>query len=98
MCIRDSHETSAVGGPAIVGLWNPRLILPCGLIERLNTEELRFVLLHEFAHLRRRDLLVMWLLTAARIIHWFNPLTWLALRAARIDTELACDDTLLHYA
>jgi beta-lactamase regulating signal transducer with metallopeptidase domain len=89
------RETSAACSPAIVGLWHPRLILPCGLTERLNSEELRFVLLHEYAHLCRRDLLVMWLLTAARIIHWFNPLTWLAVSAARVDTELACDETLL---
>ena len=58
---------------------------------------MRFVLLHEFAHLRRRDLLAMWLLTAARVMHWFNPLTWLAGRAARIDTEMACDETLLRH-
>jgi beta-lactamase regulating signal transducer with metallopeptidase domain len=94
----DLRETSAVGGPALVGLWRPRLLFPPGLTEHLTDEDARFVLLHECAHLRRRDLLVTWLLTAARIIHWFNPLTWLAVRAARIDTELACDETLLRHA
>jgi beta-lactamase regulating signal transducer with metallopeptidase domain len=90
-------ESSAIGGPAIVGLWRPRLILPAGMAERLSTDELRFVLLHEYAHVRRRDLAVMWLLTAARVVHWFNPLAWIAIRAARTDTELACDETVLRH-
>jgi hypothetical protein len=91
-------ESTAFGGPAIVGLWRPRLILPSGMAERLTAEELRFVLLHEYAHVRRHDLAVMWLMTAARVIHWFNPFAWLASRAMRIDTELACDETLLRHA
>ncbi len=88
-------ETGAVAGPAVVGLWRPRMLLPRGLKERLSDEELRFVLLHECAHLRRADLPALWLLTAARVLHWFNPLVWLAARLARVDVELACDETVL---
>ncbi len=88
-------ESDAVSGPAVIGLWRPRLLLPRGLHERLSQQDLRFVLLHEFTHLRRRDLAAMWLLTAARVIHWFNPLVWMAARAARIDAELACDEAVL---
>jgi beta-lactamase regulating signal transducer with metallopeptidase domain len=46
-------ESPAVAGPAVVGLWRPRLLLPPGLSTRLSDEQLRFVLLHECAHLRR---------------------------------------------
>jgi beta-lactamase regulating signal transducer with metallopeptidase domain len=91
-------ESAAFGGPSIIGLWRPTLVLPPGLSQRLTAEELRFVLLHECAHVRRRDLAMIWLFTAARIIHWFNPLAWVASRVARIDTELACDETLLRHA
>jgi hypothetical protein len=40
----------------------------------------------------------MWLLTAARVLHWFNPLVWLAARSARTDAELACDETVLRHS
>jgi beta-lactamase regulating signal transducer with metallopeptidase domain len=88
-------ETDAVCGPAVIGLWRPRLLLPSGLAAQLSDEELRFVLLHECAHLRRRDLAALWLLTAARLVHWFNPLVWFAVRVARTDAELACDESVL---
>ncbi|HEX5175857.1 MAG TPA: M56 family metallopeptidase [Chthoniobacteraceae bacterium] len=91
-------ESPAFGGPSIIGFWRPRLVLPPGLSQHLTAEELRFVLLHECAHVRRRDLAMIWLFTAARVIHWFNPLAWVASRVARIDTELACDETLLRHA
>ena len=88
-------ETAALPGPAVLGLWRPRLLLPCGLTARLSDEELRFVLLHECAHLRRHDLAALWLLAAARVVHWFNPLVWLAACVARSDAELSCDETVL---
>ncbi|MEO7319471.1 MAG: M56 family metallopeptidase [Chthoniobacteraceae bacterium] len=88
-------ETDMVPGPAVMGLWRPRLLLPPGLASRLSDDELRFVLLHECAHLRRRDLLALWALTVARVLHWFNPLVWIAVRVARTDAELACDEAVL---
>ena len=48
--------------------------------------------------LRRHDFAALWLLTAARVLHWFNPLAWLAARIARGDAELACDETVLRHA
>jgi beta-lactamase regulating signal transducer with metallopeptidase domain len=91
-------ETDAVGGPAIVGLWRPRMLFPRGLSEQLSDEETHFVLLHECAHLRRHDLAQVWLLLTARIVHWFNPFVWLAVRAARNDAEFACDETVLRHS
>ena len=37
------------------GLWRKRLLLPEGLREELTPDELRHVLLHELAHIKRRD-------------------------------------------
>lgn len=90
-------ETGGVTGPAVAGLFRSRLLLPRGFAERLSDQQLRSVLLHECAHLRRYDIGSMWLWRIARIIHWFNPLVWLAYRAARTDTELACDETVLRH-
>ncbi len=88
-------ETSAVDAPALFGLRRPRLLLPVGMAAQLTDEELRVVLRHELGHCRRRDLLVQTLLQAAVVVHWFNPLVWLAAWKARADCELACDEFVL---
>ena len=48
-------STDAVAGPALAGVWRPMILLPPGLCARLAPEELRFVFLHELAHVRRHD-------------------------------------------
>ena len=89
------QETGAVKSPALCGLWRARLLLPKGFIERFPPAELRFVFLHELAHLRRGDIALNWAATVLQIAHWFNPLVWLAFRRMRADRELACDALVL---
>lgn len=87
--------TNRVGGPAIFGFARPRLLLPAGMIETFSLAELRYVFLHELAHLKRHDIGVGWLMAYCQILHWFNPLVWLALFRMRTDRELACDQLAL---
>lgn len=84
-------ESSAVRSPCLLGIWCPRLVLPKGLRSDLSEAELRLVFLHELAHLRRRDLVLNWLLAAVEVIHWFNPLVWFVTRQLRADREEDCD-------
>ncbi len=91
-------ETAAVQSPALCGVFRPRLLLPRGLAGRLSPAELRHVLLHELAHLKRHDLALNWLATALQVLHWFNPLVWLAGARMRADRELACDALALEAA
>ena len=84
-------ETDAVDSPALFGLLRPKLLLPTGLIRRLDEAELRHVVLHELAHLRRHDVLLNWLAALLQIIHWFNPVIWFGFARMRADRELACD-------
>lgn len=88
-------ETDAVSSPAVLGVFRPRLLLPPGLTDYLTSRELRFVFLHEMAHIRRCDLAINWLLAIVRILHWFNPVIWLAVERCRADRELACDEMVL---
>jgi len=88
-------ETSAVATPALAGLWRPRLLLPEGMTNSLPPRELRFVFLHELAHLKRWDLPVNWLGGLLGALHWFNPVLWLAFARLRADRELACDAMVL---
>ncbi|HZL43235.1 MAG TPA: M56 family metallopeptidase [Verrucomicrobiae bacterium] len=90
--------TDAVHSPSLFGFVRPRLLLPAGLAGTLTREELRHVFLHELAHVKRNDILVGWLMVACQIIHWFNPLVWLALHRLRGDRELACDRLVLSRA
>jgi len=72
--------------------------LPAGLARSFSPDELRYVFLHELGHIKRHDILVGWLMTALQIMHWFNPLVWLAFHRMRVDRELACDALALSYA
>jgi beta-lactamase regulating signal transducer with metallopeptidase domain/predicted Zn-dependent protease len=84
-------ETDAVCSPALFGMLSPKLLLPSSAAGALTRPQLRCVMLHELCHLRRRDVLLNWLATALQILHWFNPLVWLASGRFRADRELACD-------
>ena len=88
-------ETPHIGSPALFGFVRPRLLLPAGLIQNFSLQELRYVFLHELGHIKRHDILMGWLMTAVQIVHWFNPLVWLAFHRMRVDRELACDALVL---
>jgi beta-lactamase regulating signal transducer with metallopeptidase domain len=55
----------------------------------------RSALLHELAHVRRRDMISGLISRVACVMHWYNPLVWLAAARARSLQELACDDAVL---
>lgn len=87
--------TNKVKSPALFGFVRPRLLLPEGMIETLSEQELRYVLLHELAHLKRHDIYTGWLASLLQVLHWFNPFVWLAFYRMRSDRELACDALVL---
>jgi len=91
-------ETSAVASPSLFGFIRPCLLLPAGFTRSFSREELRYVFLHELAHLRRGDIPLNWLTTAILALHWFNPLAWYAANRMRADGELACDALALSHA
>jgi hypothetical protein len=89
------YELGSWHSPAVFGLHHPSLLLPEGLIERLDDRELRLIVLHELLHIRRGDLLLHGLLVGIQAVHWFNPLVWLAFRRLRAERELVCDAAVL---
>jgi beta-lactamase regulating signal transducer with metallopeptidase domain len=72
-------------------LWRPKLILPLSLAKAAANGELDAVLLHELAHLRRRDLAWIWIPQLARIFYWFHPLSHWLIHRIRLEAELSCD-------
>src|SRR4030095_8331339 len=71
-------ESEAIETPALVGIRNPRVLLPAGRTDALSGRSLDLVLCHELAHLRGRDIEVGLFLLALRSCFWFHPLVWLA--------------------
>jgi beta-lactamase regulating signal transducer with metallopeptidase domain len=91
-------ESGQVQSPAIMGLFQPTLLLPAHVREKFDARELRFIFLHELAHLKRGDVIVQALIALLQIAHWFNPVLWLAFRRMRIDREPATDAMVLSRA
>jgi len=84
-------ESEEVESPAVYGICRKWLLLPDGVFERFSTVELRCIFLHELAHIKRGDLAVNWLVALLQVLHWFNPVLWLAWARMRADRELATD-------
>jgi bla regulator protein BlaR1 len=88
-------ESTQITSPAIMGLFTPTLLLPSGARGKFSPRELRFIFLHELAHLKRGDVFVQALIALLQIVHWFNPVLWYAFRRLRADREPATDALVL---
>jgi Zn-dependent protease with chaperone function len=75
----------------VCGLWCPTIILPERLAAALGPDERRQVILHELAHVKRRDLFWGWPVEIARIAYFFHPLVYWVAHQLRLERELACD-------
>ena len=80
--------------PLVWGILRYRLMLPAAA-GHWGDEQLRSVLLHELAHIKRRDTMARLLAQIACALHWFNPLVWLAAWRLGVECERACDDLVL---
>lgn len=81
--------------PMAFGVIRPTILLPASAAEGLTEAEMRTILAHELAHIRRGDLWVNWLQIALQTLWWFHPVLWLLNRALRQVREDCCDDLLL---
>lgn len=73
----------------------PRVYLPAAMLDSLPSQQLRWVLAHELAHVRRGDHFVRWIEWLTCVGFWWNPVTWWARRNLRRNEELCCDALVL---
>jgi len=83
-----------ITSPLTYGVLKPVILLPKG-INKLNETQLRYILAHEYMHIRRFDCLFKGMLTLSLCLHWFNPFVWLMYILANRDIELSCDEAVL---
>lgn len=84
-------ETEGLETAFIMGVVRPRIYLPAGL--ELQTQ--KYILAHEYLHLRRGDPLWRLLGFAALCLHWFNPFVWAAWIVSSRDMEMSCDEAVV---
>jgi bla regulator protein BlaR1 len=88
-------ESAVTKIPVVIGHLKPVIYMPVGLLANLPPDQVEAVLLHELAHIRRRDYLVNLLQHVAETIFFFNPgLLWLCSLLKR-EREYCCDDIAL---
>jgi beta-lactamase regulating signal transducer with metallopeptidase domain len=90
-----SHESiyivDHIPTPFVIGIIRPKIYLP----STLNERELSYVILHEQTHIRRYDHIVKMIAFLALVVHWFNPLVWVAFLLCVKDMEMSCDERVL---
>lgn len=89
------RESTAISSPILTGVRRPTIVVPA---RSVANDELRMMLAHELAHLKRRDLLWGWLPAICRTLFFFHPLLWLTRREWLLAQEMACDELALGYA
>ncbi len=86
--------SSAPVMPFTFGLWRSFILLPSDC-RHWKPARRQSVLLHELAHIQRRDLPWQWLANVASALWWFQPLCWFSRSSLRRESERACDALVL---
>ena len=84
------RSSDLISSPLTYGILHPVILLPKKL-DRNDQVSLKYVLTHEYVHIRRFDAITKILFAAVLCIHWFNPFVWVMYVLANRDIELSCD-------
>lgn len=85
------YEIHSIDIPFLFGLFKPKIYIP----KNLSESEIPYIIKHEEIHIRRKDHLIKFAAYLITIIHWFNPLVWLAFYLMNEDMELSCDEAVI---
>lgn len=92
--LRRAPEALMVAARVSPMIWcgrRARLILPAELWDELDEAGRRAVIVHELAHLKRRDHWVCWAELIAVAVYWWHPVVWIVRRRLREEADLCCD-------
>ncbi|WP_295800845.1 M56 family metallopeptidase [Mucilaginibacter sp.] len=88
-------ESGIAKVPMVIGHFKPLILIPVGFINALSTDEVEAILVHELAHIRRRDYLVNLLQSFMEIVFFFNPAVLWISQLIKAERENCCDDIAL---
>ena len=89
--IRQSDRISA---PLTYGIVKPVILMP-KKTDWENRQQLEYILLHEYTHICRFDMVMKLVATLALCFHWFNPFVWAMYILFNRDIELSCDESVV---
>jgi beta-lactamase regulating signal transducer with metallopeptidase domain len=81
--------------PTAIGFFKPAVVIPAWLLDDLSGEELNQIVLHELAHLRRRDDWTNLIQKIVKALFFFHPAVWWIEKRLSLEREMACDDAVL---
>lgn len=84
-------EVDSIDTPFLWGIFKPVIYLPVGMDE----QEKSYIVAHESYHKHRKDYLAKIIVSAVVMLHWFNPLVWVAYALFCRDMEISCDEAVL---
>ncbi len=84
-----------IKSPVTYGVLRPVVLVPPGMFTRFTLNQVRWILLHELAHIRRVDAVVLLLQRILHIVFFFHPVVWWTNAQIDLLREYACDDAAL---
>lgn len=88
-----TNET--ITSPMVFGIIDTIILLPASLCTHLTSSQLKFILLHELAHILNNDFIINLLIELASIFLWFNPFVLLFKKEIQLQREIACDEFVI---
>jgi bla regulator protein blaR1 len=88
-------ESSRVRVPVTIGYLKPLILMPAGLLSGVPAQQIDAILLHELAHIYRRDYLLNLIQSVVEMLFFYHPVTWYLSNQIREEREQICDDMAL---
>jgi GWxTD domain-containing protein len=88
-------ETCLAETPVVIGYLRPVILIPVGLLAGMPAAQVEAILLHELAHVRRRDYLANLLQTVVEGFLFYHPAIWWISGVIRAERENCCDDLVV---
>lgn len=85
------YASSKVSSPLVVGLFNSKIIIPKSISEQLAEPQLKAILLHEYAHIQRKDNWFGLFQELLVILFWWSPVIRILNKKIHVEREISCD-------
>lgn len=87
-------EQQELATPSIFGMIHMQILIPPNL-DKLGEKQIRYIFLHELSHLKRKDNILVWLLSLLKIVYWYQPFIRMGIKQLRKDIEMDIDEMVV---